>query len=167
MDLNDNDRLIPVVKEMHCCNDDEDCLCGKTSSNKCSYFDLIVGHLEDILIDKHFQKLQRDFFDKYCLEFEEIEENKLSYMEIFEEYVCTIERNIEERLKISIPNFDMETFLNEIQENKQYLDGEVFEMLYTLSDFMAFKSLMLDYRAEKQGKNEDFVGTLTVVPLKI
>ncbi|KAF6215631.1 hypothetical protein GE061_010387 [Apolygus lucorum] len=165
--MNENNHFNGNEREFCYCEGDEDDLCSEDSSVQMDYFDVIVGQLEDILIDKHFQKLQRDFLDKYCLEFDDTEENKLSYMEIFEEYVRTIERSIEERLKMSIPNFNMERFQMELVDNKDSLDGEVFEMLYTLSDFMAFKSLMLDYKAEKEGKNEDFASALTVVPLKI
>uniref|UniRef100_A0A0A9VQF0 ADP-ribosylation factor-like protein 2-binding protein n=2 Tax=Lygus hesperus TaxID=30085 RepID=A0A0A9VQF0_LYGHE len=168
MDMNENNHFNGNDREFCYCEGDEDDLCSDNASEQImEYFDVIVGQLEDILIDKHFQKLQRDFLDKYCLEFDDTEENKLSYMEIFEEYVRTIERSIEERLKINIPNFNMEQFQMELVDNKDSLDGEVFEMLYTLSDFMAFKSLMLDYKAEKEGKNEDFASALTVVPLKI
>lgn len=33
------------------------------------------------------------------------------------------------------------------RKNQDHLDGEVFEMLYTLSDFSAFKEMILDYKA--------------------
>ena len=33
------------------------------------------------------------------------------------------------------------------RERKEELDGEIFEILLTFSDFMAFKEMVLDYRA--------------------
>ena len=39
----------------------------------------MVGYLEDIIMDDEFQLLRRNFMDKYYQEFEDIEENKLTY----------------------------------------------------------------------------------------
>ncbi|BES88564.1 ADP-ribosylation factor-like 2 Hypothetical protein protein [Nesidiocoris tenuis] len=167
MDVNKNEQRIFEGLELNYIPGDEDDLSMDGSPEKPNYFDLIVGQLEDILIDQRFQQLQQDFLNKYCHEFDDSEENKLSYTGIFEEYVCTIERTIEEKLKLTVPNFDMDWFLMELQKNKGSLDGEVFEMLYTLSDFVAFKSLVLDFKAEKEGRNPDFANAFTVVPLRL
>ncbi len=40
--------------------------------------------------EDEFQHLQQSFMEKYYLEFEDSEENKLSYTPIFNEYVCGI-----------------------------------------------------------------------------
>jgi hypothetical protein len=76
-------------------------------------FDAIVGRLEDIMMgeraplhfdrcadmtmrtrsafaaDEDFQKLQSDFVRKHCVHFDDSEENKLIYIDIFNEYVTT------------------------------------------------------------------------------
>ena len=49
-------------------------------------FDLIVGALQDILLDPEFEKMTKDFSLKYCMDFEATEENKLCYTSIFKEY---------------------------------------------------------------------------------
>lgn len=41
-------------------------------------------------LDDEFQLLQRNFMDKYYQEFEDTEENKLSYTPIFNEYVSRL-----------------------------------------------------------------------------
>lgn len=40
-----------------------------------------------LLSDPQFQELQKSFMEKYWNEFDDSEENKLVYMEIFKEYV--------------------------------------------------------------------------------
>ena len=47
---------------------------------------MIVGVLQEILLDPEFEKLTKDFSHKYCMEFEATEENKLCYTPIFKEY---------------------------------------------------------------------------------
>ncbi|VDN10115.1 unnamed protein product [Dibothriocephalus latus] len=37
------------------------------------------------------------------------------------------------------------------------MDGEVFEMLITFTDFMAFKELMIDYKKSLHGVSTDFL----------
>ncbi|XP_064437761.1 ADP-ribosylation factor-like protein 2-binding protein isoform X2 [Mirounga angustirostris] len=57
------------------------------SSASDAEFDAVVGYLEDIIMDAEFQLLQRNFMDKYYQEFEDTEENKLTYTPIFNEYI--------------------------------------------------------------------------------
>lgn len=42
---------------------------------------------------------------------------------------------------------NVNNFVYFYSDNRKNLDGEVFEMLLTLSDFMAFKEMVLDYKA--------------------
>ena len=48
--------------------------------------------------------------------------------------------------KITPPNVQIFTHVLN-RERKEELDGEIFEILLTFSDFMAFKEMVLDYRA--------------------
>lgn len=52
---------------------------------------MYVGSLQDILMEEEFDQLRKKFSNKYCMEFEATEENKLSYMQIFKEYQEVIE----------------------------------------------------------------------------
>jgi hypothetical protein len=54
-------------------------------------FDRFVEALQEIAIDDNFTNLKEDFFDKYCSEFEDNDENKLCYMTIFKKYTETME----------------------------------------------------------------------------
>ncbi|PNJ62762.1 ARL2BP isoform 4 [Pongo abelii] len=80
------------------------------SSTSDAEFDAVVGYLEDIIMDDEFQLLQRNFMDKYYLEFEDTEENKLIYTPIFNEYISLVEKYIEEQLLQRIPGFNMAAF---------------------------------------------------------
>uniref|UniRef100_A0A8C5Y6P9 ADP-ribosylation factor-like protein 2-binding protein n=1 Tax=Microcebus murinus TaxID=30608 RepID=A0A8C5Y6P9_MICMU len=70
-------------------------------------FDAVVGCSEDIIMDDEFQVPQRNFMDKYKYqEFEDTEENKLTYTPIFNEYISLVEKYIEEQLLERIPGFN-------------------------------------------------------------
>lgn len=43
-----------------------------------------------IITDDEFEHLQKSFLDNHWQEFENKEENKLTYMAIFKEYVCLL-----------------------------------------------------------------------------
>ncbi|XP_069757539.1 ADP-ribosylation factor-like protein 2-binding protein isoform X2 [Narcine bancroftii] len=117
-----------------------------SSSDVDAEFDAVIGHIEDIIMDEEFQVLQRHFMDKYYLEFENTEENKLSYTQIFQEYVDLLEKYIEKQLIERIPSFNMVTFITSLQQHKDEISGDIFDMLLTFTDFLAFKEMFLDYR---------------------
>ncbi|XP_060059956.1 ADP-ribosylation factor-like protein 2-binding protein [Erinaceus europaeus] len=116
-------------------------------------FDTVVGHLGDIIMDDEFQILRRNFMDKYYQEFEDTEKNKFTYTSIFNEYISLVEKYIEEQLLEQIPAFDMAAFTTTLQHHKDEVAGNIFDMLLTFTDFLAFKEMFLDYRAEKEGRN--------------
>ena len=84
--------------------------------------------------------------EEHCHHFEPGEENKLIYTTVFEEYTEAIERLIEGELERRITGFDMGAFLEELAGRREELDGDVFEMLFTLTDFAAFKDLFVSFR---------------------
>ncbi|KAH0619477.1 hypothetical protein JD844_000132 [Phrynosoma platyrhinos] len=135
------------------------------SSPSDAEFDAVVGSLEDIIMDDDFQLIQRSFMDKYYQEFDDTEENKLIYTPIFNEYICLVEKYIEEKLLDRIPGFSMSAFTLSLQQHKDEIAGDIFDMLLTFTDFLAFKEMFLDYRAEKEGRGLDLSGGLVVTPL--
>lgn len=118
-------------------------------------FDLTVGALEDIVMDDDFQDLQDNFMEKYYNEFEETEENKLSYMDIFKEYTDMLEHHIDEKLKEKVVNFSMDEFQKSLISRKDQIDFDIFEMLQTMTDFLEFKQMFLNYKAMKEGRTVD------------
>ncbi|KAG8563216.1 hypothetical protein GDO81_015979 [Engystomops pustulosus] len=135
------------------------------SSPKDAEFDCVIGHLEDIIMDDVFQVLQRNFMEKYYQEFEDTEENKLTYTPIFNEYISLVEKFIEEQLIERIPTFNMSAFISSLQSHRQEMAGDIFDMLLTFTDFLAFKEMFLDYKAEKEGRGLDLSGGLVVTPI--
>ncbi|KAF6025798.1 ARL2BP [Bugula neritina] len=63
--------------------------------------------------------------------------------------------------------FDMTDFAAQLEQRKDELEGEIFEMLLTFSDFLSFKEMFLDYRAMKEDKTVDLSAGLTVTPLRL
>lgn len=139
----------------------------QTSNSKEDYsFDKIIGHIEDLLLVEEFQNLQQRFLEKYWTVFEPEEDNKLVYTDIFNEYNKAVETYIVNYLQKIIPQFSINTLLNQLNEKQANLEGEVFEVLSTITDFLAFKEMFLDYRAVKEGKVEDLSCDISVTSLK-
>ncbi|KAK0095818.1 hypothetical protein PV326_007292 [Microctonus aethiopoides] len=130
-------------------------------------FDEIIGHIEDIFMEPEFHNIQKAFLEKYWMEFDSSEENKLSYMEIFDEYQKKIESYLEENLKKNIPEFSMDSLIKTLSELGPELDGEIFELLFTITDFLAFKEMILDYRAMKEGKVQDLSSGISITSANI
>ncbi|XP_011331950.1 ADP-ribosylation factor-like protein 2-binding protein [Ooceraea biroi] len=136
------------------------------SDEDCS-FDEIIGHIEDLLLEKEFQDLQQRFLEKYWDVFEPVEDNKLIYTDIFNEYNKAVEAYIVGYLRKLMPQFTLDVLLHQLNEKQTELEGEVFEVLSTITDFLAFKEMFLDYRAVKEGKVEDLSCGISITPLKI
>ncbi|KAF3854477.1 hypothetical protein F7725_022532 [Dissostichus mawsoni] len=134
---------------------DEENFAISTSSAADAAFDAVVGSIEDIIMEEEFQQLQQNFMDKHYLEFDDSDENKLSYTSIFNEYVNLLEKHLEQQLLERIPTFNMNSFIELLMQHKEEVPGDIFDMLLTFTDFVAFKEMFLEYRAEKEGRGLD------------
>ncbi|XP_072013037.1 ADP-ribosylation factor-like protein 2-binding protein [Amphiura filiformis] len=143
----------------------EEELASSMSSVSDTKFDITIGHIEDIIMEDGFQTLQRDFMEKHYEHFEDTDENKFIYTDIHKNYTTLIETYIDEQLRSRMPGFDMDEFAKQLEKRKESLDGEVFEMLYTFTDFLTFKELFLDYKADKEGRTVDLSCGIMVTPL--
>ncbi|KAK6178164.1 hypothetical protein SNE40_012976 [Patella caerulea] len=152
--------------DFHCLSlgeDQEELFTENSNSNVVdTQFDIIIGYIEDIIMEEKFQTLQNSFLERFYKEFEETEENKFIYTDIHKEYVNVLEKCLEDELSMRVPDFSMIEFTKQIIERKSELDGEIFEILLTFSDFVAFKDMFLDYRAAKEGKTVDLSTGLTI-----
>ncbi|NWS10112.1 AR2BP protein, partial [Pachyramphus minor] len=115
--------------------------------------------------DDDFQLIQRSFLEKHYQEFDDSEENKLIYTDIFNEYISLVEKYIEEKLLDRIRGFDMVAFTVSLQQRKDEMPGDIFDLLLTFTDFLAFKEMFLEYRAEKEGRSLDLSSALVVTSL--
>lgn len=143
----------------------EDTIKSAGSSRKDKIFDQTIGHLQDIIIDEKFQKLLNGFMDEHYHHFEDEEENKFIYTDIFNLYTKLVEKHIEDELKSKMPEFCMKTFMKSLESRKDEIDLEIFDMLISFTDFLSFKEMFISYRKAKEGKVPDLSLGLTVTPL--
>ncbi|KAF8570091.1 hypothetical protein P879_02092 [Paragonimus westermani] len=135
---------LDIIQENNCgqnLSDNRDELIAGSVEESPSSFDTVIGYLEDIII----------------------KENRFCYTDIHNNYVDIVERFLEKELKGRIHDFVMSDFLSDLSHRQKELDGEVFEMLYTFTDFLAFKEMMLDYKNAKTGATVDLALTNTYV----
>lgn len=118
------------------------------------------------MLEDEFHEIQHKFLENHWSAFEPTEENKLIYTDIFNEYNKTVENYLVDYLRKVIPHFDMNTLLTQLSDRQGELEGEVFEVLSTITDFVAFKEMVLDYRAIKEGKIEDLSCGISITSLK-
>ncbi|XP_033491200.1 ADP-ribosylation factor-like protein 2-binding protein isoform X2 [Epinephelus lanceolatus] len=143
-DLNCGDSIVEMVDM-----DDENVAISSSSAADAA-FDALIGCIEDIIMEEDFQQLQQSFMEKHYLEFEDSDENKLSYTPIFNEYVDLLEKQLEQQLRERITGFNMTTFTELLMQHKEDVPGDIFDMLLTFTDFMAFKEMFLEYRAAQR-----------------
>ncbi|ORX58541.1 ADP-ribosylation factor-like protein 2-binding protein-like protein [Piromyces finnis] len=130
-------------------------------SSKDEKFDTTIGAIEDIILDDEFTTLQEKFFKENCEEFEDTEENKLIYTEIFNDYTEKIEQYLEKKLKEKFSWFDMTEFLMMLnQRDEEDMFGDVFDILTSLGDFNSFKEMIIAYKKERNGEGIDMSGIL-------
>lgn len=146
---------------------EEDLALSSSASESEEVFDEIIGHIEDIIMDDDFQALQNSFMEQYYEEFEDVEENKFIYTDIHHNYVQLLENFMEQQLCNRMADFSMTTFLSQLSRQRKELEGEIFEMLLTFSDFEAFKEMMVDYRNEKEGRGVDLSAGICVTSLSM
>ncbi|KAI4464604.1 adp-ribosylation factor-like protein 2-binding protein [Holotrichia oblita] len=127
----------------------------RSSDDTDQEFHSTVGHIEDILMEDKFLELHNDFMEKHWQEFEESEENKFIYTDIFKEYQATIEKYIEEELVKKVKNFNMLAFEEELKKRPNELDSGIFDLLSTFTDFIQFKTKFLDYKAVHERRKYD------------
>ncbi|KAI6650196.1 ADP-ribosylation factor-like protein 2-binding protein [Oopsacas minuta] len=118
-------------------------------------FNLAIGVIEDLLVSNKFSELQNKFFERYYTCFDYGEENKLNYMDIFQQYQSTVEGYIEQELLSQVPDFSMEWMFKMLSSQQDYVDMGIIEILNSFTDFLLFKELMLRYKGEKEGKGLD------------
>ncbi|XP_065343123.1 ADP-ribosylation factor-like protein 2-binding protein [Cloeon dipterum] len=134
----------------------------ESNSNRATIqFDEVIGHIEDIIIGPTFKNIRDAFMDQNYYHFEDSEENKLIYTDIFQSYIQLVEAHLESELTRRIPELNFASFFNEIGHHKNELDGEVFELLRSFADFLSFKQMMIDYKCAKL--SDELSGAIVVV----
>ncbi|XP_064118585.1 ADP-ribosylation factor-like protein 2-binding protein isoform X1 [Macrobrachium nipponense] len=127
-------------------------------------FDCLVGHIESIILSEEFVSLRESFMKKHCHVFCDDEENKLEYMDIYKQYTSLIEGHIETELSARESSFSMPAFLQELSQCGS-LEGEVFDLLLTFTDFLAFKTAMLETKQSEESGSSRLEDLLQVTRL--
>ena len=144
---------------------EEDLASSVEGSKEDALFDETIGCIQDIILSSNFLDLQRGFMDEHYHHFEDKEENPLIYTDIFQRYTNLVERYIEKELKSLFPEFVMDQFMKTLESRRSEVPEEILDMLFTFTDFLLFKQMFLDYKAEKEGNGPD-MGFLIVNSMK-
>ncbi len=74
----------------------------------------------DFDVEESISRCQLAFLDAHCHDFDESgEEHKLDHTVLFKKYVSMIENKIEKAMKMKIPQFQMEEFLDKLKEREK------------------------------------------------
>ena len=105
----------------------------------------------EIINEDAFSNAQKLYFDKHKISFEDSEENKLEYTQIFEGYVTILEEIIAAKLKEKYSEQQIETFYGSFKDNMPRFEKENVigvETIYSLVDFDKFKESILRYKKD-------------------
>ena len=118
-----------------------------------SEFDRAVGILEEIVMSNRFREVQDAFFMKYRPEFDDSEENKIHYTEIHTNFAELMEEHVTSELEVN--NINLSDFLRQVHEqDPDTLCGDMWDLLFSLTDFSAFKELILSFPLPDENENE-------------
>ena len=109
----------------------------------------IFNAISQLVISAEFNHDQSEFASKNISIFDEEEENKHEYKQVYEDYCNIMDRTIEAKLKeehqfqeADIQKF-METFKDNLESYKA-VNADTFDILYSFIEFDKFKQMMLD-----------------------
>ena len=105
----------------------------------------------EAVTDIEFKEAQSQFFEKNAHIFEDDDENKLSYTDVFESYVYILDQTITSKLLEAKfdENADLEPFFKGFKSNLAKYEAEnkeVVDTLYTFIDFCKFKEHILEIK---------------------
>ena len=103
------------------------------------------------MLDEAFDDIQNKFMKKYCSTFEDSQQNKSEYMEIFNLYQHDIEKFVEEvencyiqSLHKKLETFDMAKFVGLLEKRHDQIDEQIFDIIESFTSFETFKRIMLE-----------------------
>lgn len=105
-------------------------------------FEAMVATLEEVMMDEGFNEKVGAFMQEHCHEFDEGEENKLVYTQLFADYTTMLETYIAEHISTRLPGFDMPAFCKVLRERAEELPMTHLDLdtLGAFGDFEAFKA---------------------------
>jgi hypothetical protein len=135
-------------------------------------FDGALAELGELVYSPEFKAAQLQYFDRFCDEFSDAEENKLSYTTIHNEYQKTVEATIESNLGAEKYQLLCDGLEEHAQAGKGMLStgnqktDDAFEVLHCAADFEKFKMVMLAKRNARVAGKQKLAETTTVVDIQ-
>ena len=117
----------------------------------------IFAAVSQIVVSPEFNDDSKAFIENNYAIFDEEDENKHEYKQVYEDYVAIMDRVITARLKNEngFADAEIEAFLGSFEQNKDTYsatNADTVDTLYSFIDFMHFKKLMLEF---KKSTNEN------------
>eukprot|EP01060_Flectonema_neradi_P026996 TRINITY_DN36632_c0_g1_i1.p1 TRINITY_DN36632_c0_g1~~TRINITY_DN36632_c0_g1_i1.p1 ORF type:complete len:324 (+),score=92.10 TRINITY_DN36632_c0_g1_i1:52-1023(+) len=109
-------------------------------------FELATSVLEETIeSDPHFDHLQQRFKAKYSQIFTDDEEQKLEYYTIFQSWVKKLDTYLTKKLS-AVPSFNIEDYIQIMEERKDELSPDLWNLILSFTDYQVFKDAMLDHK---------------------
>ena len=111
----------------------------------------IFKDIADLVTQAEFAKAQDDFFQKNQDKFEDTEENKLEYTQVFEQYVMMCDELVTAKLKDKHDSEKVEKFYENFADNMaayREKDELTVETLYGIIEFSKFKETILRFKKD-------------------
>lgn len=125
----------------------------------------IFSRMATLVQDDVFLNAQHTFFDKHKNSFEDTEENKLEYTQIFEQYVTILEEIITARLNDTFSPEEINGFYGSFKDNLAKYEAEnpiAVEIIFGLIDFDKFKAAILTYKADNATNDSNLAKENTI-----
>mmetsp|Transcript_137273 Transcript_137273/g.242681 ORF Transcript_137273/g.242681 Transcript_137273/m.242681 type:complete len:166 (-) Transcript_137273:111-608(-) len=108
----------------------------------------LLAAIAKVIRSKGFQIFSNNFLEEFCDEFEDVEENRLRWTELHQEYVRLSEQLISKELGNSGTVQDVAARLTELlstgaEPDLDEASVESLDFILTLGDFLSFKDSML------------------------
>ena len=111
----------------------------------------VFNAISKIVVSPEFNDDSRAFVENNYAIFDEEDENKHEYKQVYEDYVSIMDRVISARLKNEngFSEAEIEAFLGTFEQNKENYsatNSDTVDTLYSFIDFMHFKKSMIDFK---------------------
>ncbi|CAG9856932.1 unnamed protein product [Phyllotreta striolata] len=108
-------------------------------------FAVIIGHIEELMVNEAFKRFVDDFFDRVRVTPENEKEIHVKYSE-------TVRGYVEDEIKERLANFDMNKFYEDLHARKNDVEFDVYEIISSFKDFDTFKNVYYGYFRDGKDK---------------
>eukprot|EP00854_Cymbomonas_tetramitiformis_P030462 gene30462-38078_t len=114
--------------------------------------------LEEYIASEAFVALRREFCSAHCDYFEDDGEEKLEYTEAHWEYESSVNDAMERHFSRTGMEFDMLEFTTMVAAHPETMDPGLLEVMSTMSEFEAFKAMVLEFKQGRGMRPSDRLG---------